>query len=169
MAVSTFHSDSWTRMNDHDEAFSSEDEDEMSFNVNAPEFIPSFNVNAPEFIPSESSDDEGYGTAAEDLPRNFGEATRDFFIGDRGEDLSKVNPSCVPVEVNVSSKKTKKTKKTKKNLMPGLGDPIPRPGIRFFFFFLVFLIFFDDTLTSIGTRDGLTLLRSSPRSPMKKS
>jgi len=119
MAVSTFHSDAWTRMNDHDEAFSSEDE--MSFNVNAPEFIPDPNYY-------ESSDDEGYGTAAEDLPRNFGEATRDFFIGERGEDLSKVNPSCVPIEVNVSSKKIKKTKKKKKNLMPGLGDPIPRPG-----------------------------------------
>jgi hypothetical protein len=106
-------------MNDHDEAFSSEDE--MSFNVNAPEFIPDPNY-------CESSDDEGYDTAAEDLPRNFGEATRDFFIGERGEDLSKVNPSCVPIEVNVSSKKIKKTKKKKKNLMPGLGDPIPRPG-----------------------------------------
>lgn len=76
----------------------------------------------------ESSDDEGYGTAAEDLPRSFADATRDFFTGERGEDLSKVNPSRVPIEVNVSSKKNKKTKKKKKNLMPGLGDPIPRPG-----------------------------------------
>lgn len=119
MTDSTFYSDAWTRMNDHDEAFSSEDE--MSFNVDAPEFVPDPNY-------CESSDDEGYGTAAEDLPRNFGEATRDFFIGERGEDLSKVNPSSVPIEVNVSSKKIKKTKKKKKNLMPGLGDPIPRPG-----------------------------------------
>ncbi len=119
MSFSAFHSDVWTRMNDHDEAFSSEDE--MSFNVNAPEFIPDPNY-------CESSDDEGYDTAAEDLPRNFADATRDFFIGERGEDLSKVNPSCVPIEVHVSSKKIKKTKKKKKNLMPGLGDPIPRPG-----------------------------------------
>lgn len=48
MSFSAFHSDTWTRMNDHDEAFSSEDE--MSFNVSAEEFVPSFNVNAEEFV-----------------------------------------------------------------------------------------------------------------------
>jgi hypothetical protein len=80
----------------------------IEFDPNVEEFIPSFNVNAAEFIP-------------DSLPRNFGQATRNFFDGHRGDDLTKVNPPCVPVEVNVMSKKTK-------NLMPGLHDPVPRPG-----------------------------------------
>ena len=80
----------------------------IEFDPTVEEFVPSFNVNAAEFIP-------------DSLPRNFGQATRNFFDGHRGDDLTKVNPPCVPVEVNVTSKKTK-------NLMHGLGDPIPRPG-----------------------------------------
>jgi len=80
----------------------------IEFDTNVEEFVPSFNVNAAEFIP-------------DSLPRNFGQATRNFFDGHRGDDLTKVNPPCVPVEVNVMSKKTK-------NLMPGLGDPVPLPG-----------------------------------------
>ena len=93
MADSTFYfseessDDELTQMNDYDEAFSSEDE--MSFNVDAPEFVPASDLEC------ESSDDEGYATAAEN-PRNFRETILDELQGERGKDLTKVNPPCVP-------------------------------------------------------------------------
>jgi hypothetical protein len=61
MSFSTFHSDAWARMDDHDKAFSSDEDSDYDGYHTAAEDLPLFDSNAPEFIPSnpiDSDDDD---------------------------------------------------------------------------------------------------------------